>query len=232
MTTSTEDVTLGTLTGYLAAPRNPRGAVLLLPTVAGVDAFSRNRADALAQAGFTTLAWHPYSGQAPTADLQDALKRSQTLTDRQSLDEMSRWLQYLREQAGATSIGVIGFCMGGRFSLLLCAREPGLNACAAVYPSLYEPRLPNQEEDAVSHAVEIGCPVALTYPGRDHVTNAETLQRLRSNLWKRSAPTTVQYFPEARHGFLHHQGEANVAASRHAWPQIVGFLDGALTSAP
>jgi dienelactone hydrolase len=120
--------------------------------------------------------------------------------------------------------------MGGRFSLLLCARDPSLKACAAVYPSLYEPRLPNQDEDAVAHAAEIGCPVALIYPGRDHVTHADTLQRLQSNLLKRNAPTTVQYFPEARHGFLHHQGDVNVAASRHSWPQIVGFLDGALAA--
>jgi carboxymethylenebutenolidase len=231
MTIRTENVTLGTLTGYLAAPKNPRAAVLLLPTDAGVDAFSRNRADVLAEAGFTTLAWHPYSGQAPTGSLDEALKRSQSLTDNQSLDEMSRWLQYLRKHAGAMRTGVIGFCMGGRFALLLCARESRLEACAAVYPSLYEPRLPNQEEDAVGRAAEIGCPVALSYPGRDHVTNADTLQRLQSNLLKRNAPTTVHYFPEARHGFLHHQGEANVAASRHAWPQIVGFLEGALVAA-
>jgi carboxymethylenebutenolidase len=230
MTIRTEDVTIGTLAGYLATPSNPRAAMLLLPTVAGVDAFSRNRADVLAQAGFTTLAWHPYSGQASTTDLQDALKRSQTLTDRQSLDEMSQWLRYLRDYTGATSIGVIGFCMGGRFALLLCAQETRLKACATVYPSLYEPRLPNQEEDAVARAAEIGCPVALTYPGRDHVTSSETLGRLQANLWKRDAPTTVHHFPAARHGFLHHHGDANVAAARHAWPQIVGFLNGALTA--
>jgi carboxymethylenebutenolidase len=141
---------------------------------------------------------------------------------------MSQWVGFLCEKTGRRSVGVIGFCMGGRFSLLLSAREQRIGSCAAVYPSLYEPRLPNQEEDAVARAAAIGCPVVTIYPGRDHVTSAETFRTLQANLLKRTHATTIQYYPGAQHGFLHHHGEANESASRLAWPQIVTFLQSTL----
>jgi carboxymethylenebutenolidase len=228
VTIRTIDVALAGLHGYLAQPPEPKAAVLVLPTVAGLDAFSRNRADVLAAAGFTALVWHPYSGQAPIANMQAALARAQTITDTQALEEMTGWLDYLHAEHGALTAGVIGFCMGGRYALLLSEREPRIASCAAVYPSIYEPRQPNQEFDAVAGAARIPCPVAMLYPGQDHVMSAATFQKLQTNLQSRGQPSSIQYYPSARHGFLHHTGEANEAASRMAWPQITAFLQGTL----
>jgi carboxymethylenebutenolidase len=224
MTIRTIDVDVAGLHGYLAQPPQPAAAVLVLPTVAGLDAFSRARANALAAAGLTALVWHPYSGQAPIANMQDALARAQTLTDTQALDEMIRWLDYLQAEHSASTAGVIGFCMGGRYALLLSERERRIASCAAIYPSISQPRQPNQEFDAVAYAARIHCPVVTVYPGQDHVMSAATFQKLQANLQSHGQPSTIQYYPNARHGFLHHTGEANEAASRLAWPQITAFL--------
>jgi carboxymethylenebutenolidase len=228
MTIHVSDIEVDGLQAYVAIPSAASAAVLFLPSVGGLDAFSRDRAKDLAEAGFIALVWHPYSGQPPVGTLQNALQRSQTLTDQHALDEMARWLDYLHGELGASTVGVLGFCMGGRYSLLLSAHDPRIASCVAFYPSIYEPRLPNQDEDAVSIAADIRCPVALLYPGRDHVMSAVSFEKLQANLQSRDHPSTVQKYPTANHAFMNHVGAANESASQMAWPQVIAFLKGTL----
>ena len=231
MTARAGEVEFQGLQGYVATRADARAAVLLLPSVGGLDTFSRERARDLAEAGMATLVWHPYSGQPPVGNLKNALERSQRLTDAGALGEMAVWLDYIKTELGISAIGVIGFCMGGRFALLLSAHDRRIAACAAVYPSIYAPRLPNQEEDAVAVAADIRCPVAMIYPGRDHVMSADSFQSLRAKIERRPQPSVIHYYPEANHAFMNHAGEVNVTASQVAWPQVVAFLRGCLTPA-
>ena len=71
------------------------------------------------------------------------------------------------------------------------------------YPSIENPRLANQEMDALALAAEIKCPVQMLRPGNDHVSSPETYEILTAALLKRSAPTTLQIYPAAEHGFMH-----------------------------
>ena len=129
-----------------------------------------------------------------------------------------------------TSVGVLGFCLGGRYVLMAAAQDKRVKACAAAYPSIENPRLPNQEQDAVALAADIRCPVHVVQPGHDHVASAETYAALRENLHKRAAPTVWQYYPDAEHGFMHRkEPAANPAASVIASPQLVAFLKACLS---
>jgi dienelactone hydrolase len=67
--------------------------------------------------------------------------------------------------------------------------------------------------------------VHICQPGIDHVASPETYRALREMLVARSAPTIVQYYPEAEHGFMHRkEPAANPAATAIASPQVVAFL--------
>jgi carboxymethylenebutenolidase len=129
------------------------------------------------------------------------------------------------------AIGTLGFCLGGRFSLLLCVRDRRLGACLTYYPSIRVPKPPNQHQDAVALAAEISCPVQLVYPGQDHVIERETFLQLQATLQKRHAPTIVQFYPEASHSFMvldRTSGEVDRAAARLSWPQAIAFLSACL----
>ena len=128
-----------------------------------------------------------------------------------------------------SSVGVVGFCLGGRYALMAAAREPRIKACASAYPSIEVPRLANQEEDAVALAADIRCPVHVVQPGHDHVATVETYAALKQNLLERAAPTIWQYYPDAEHGFMHRkEPAANPAATAIASPQLVAFLQACL----
>ena len=224
MSIKTEDVARDGLFGYLARPETAgKGAVLIVPTIFGINAFVRGFADALARAGLTAAGCDLYSGQSLPANYEEALERARKLNDQIVDDIEGRWLDHLQKGSGA--LGIIGFCLGGRFSLIRAAQDKRIKACAAAYPSIEDPMRPNQTHDAVKLAANIACPVHVCQPGIDHVASPQTYRALNNALLSRSAPTIVQYYPEAEHGFMHRkEPAANPAATAIAVPQVVAFL--------
>lgn len=215
------------LFGYIAAPeQGARNGVLILPTIFGVNDFVRSYAETLANAGLSAAVWDINSGLPLTTDYQECIKRARTLTDANVSGMVTCWLDAMLGEFGLSSVAILGFCIGGRFALLQAAQDERLRACAAAYPSIENPRLANQEQDAVALAASIACPVQMLRPGNDHVTNPGTYEGLTRALLKRNAPTTIQLYPAAEHGFMHRKTpEANIAATQLASPQIVAFLN-------
>ena len=218
-------ITLDGASGHLAEAKKPLGGVLLLPTIYGLNKFATDFATMLAERGLTTFLWDPYAGEALPKSFEEALSRAQQLRDGPSLDAMSIAVDFLMGELRLDKVATIGFCLGGRYGLLLAARETRIEACTVVYPSITSPRGDNQDEDAVIRAGEIPCPVQLVMPGHDNVTNPDTYQRLKSTLERRAAETVVQLYPAAHHGFLHAPGPENEAAAKHAPPLIGAFLE-------
>lgn len=218
------------LFGYVAAPKaGARGGVLILPTIFGVNEFARSYADRLANSGLAAAVWDINSGMPLTTDYQECIRRARTLTDEGVLAMATRWRKALADRFGAVAVGLLGFCIGGRFAVLQASQDRSIAACAMAYPSIENPRLPNQAMDALALASDIACPVHMIRPGNDHVTSPETYDALTRALLSRRQPTTIQRYPEAEHGFMHRPTpEANVAATRLASPQLVAFLGACL----
>jgi len=231
MAIKTESFSGPRLYGYVARPADgARSGVLILPTIYGVNEFARGYAETLANAGLAAAVWDINSGLPLVNDYQECIRRARTLTDHGVIGMLKDWTDLMTSDMGLTSIGVLGFCIGGRFALLKAADDSGIKACAMAYPSIENPQLPNQELDALTLASDIQCPVHLLQPGNDHVTNPETYEALKQALCRRKAPTVVQLHPEAEHGFMHREKPgANQVATAIASPQVVAFLGACLT---
>ena len=125
MTIRTETITRGQRVGYLARPGEARAGVLLLPSVHGIDQYSKAYAQALAEAGLATVIWEPFAGSPPAETREQRAARLAPLTDATSLREMTWWLDLMTAELALTKIGTAGFCLGGRYGLLLVgARQP------------------------------------------------------------------------------------------------------------
>ena len=231
MSPRSQDIKQPGLAGFLAQPDAPtNGGVVILPTIFGVNAFVRGYAETLARAGLAAAVWDLYEGLPLTTDYEESKSRARKLSDAGMQAAVKKWLDYMLDDLKLTSVGVLGFCLGGRYVLMAAAQDKRVKACAAAYPSIENPRLPNQEQDAVALAADIRCPVHVVQPGHDHVASVETYAALRENLHKRAAPTVWQYYPDAEHGFMHRkEPAANPAASVIASPQLVAFLQACLS---
>ncbi|HEX6513374.1 MAG TPA: dienelactone hydrolase family protein [Chloroflexota bacterium] len=219
------------LSGYLAQAEQPgRGGVLLLPSHFGMNDLARDHAHELAQAGLTTVIWNQYTGRpsiVPTHE--EAVQWGAELKDDVMQSQTSAWLAWMADELKVESLGVIGFCQGGRFALLVPAHDRRVAASVSFYPTITSPMKPNQDLDVVAQAGEVRCPVLLIHAGHDHVTTHETFTALRANLEARREATVVHLYPEADHGFFTRAAEPhNHSAVRLSWPQAVAFLKAAL----
>jgi carboxymethylenebutenolidase len=140
----------------------------------------------------------------------------------------------MRNALPLPAVAVLGFCLGGRYSLLLAAHDKRLAACIAFYPSVRVPMMPNQSRDAIALAGTIACPVQVIHAGADEVIVFPTFLKLREALEKRQAATLTQLHPGAVHSFMRpdlQSNPANAAATRLSWPPAVAFLKDRLRAA-
>src|SRR5262249_39204286 len=231
MSPKSQDIKQFGLFGFLAQPDAPtKSGVVILPTIFGVNGFVRGYAETLARAGLAAAVWDPYEGLPLIPDYEESKTRSRTLSDSGMQTNVKTWVDYMESDFRLTSIGVLGFCLGGRYALIAAAQERRTKACAAAYPSIENPRLPNQQHDAVALAADIACPVHVLQPGHDHVATVQTYAALSETLHKRTAPTIWQYYPDAEHGFMHRK-EAPATPPPPALPppHPAAFLRGSLS---
>jgi carboxymethylenebutenolidase len=228
--TSTEHIDHGRVHGMIFHADQPRGGIILLPTIFGIDRFSQGRAAILAEAGFTTLIWNPYPGQTAPTEHNEATARASKLSD-EAVGDMSECVGYMLGSLRLPSVAVLGFCLGGRHALLLAARDHRLVCCVSYYPSIREPLKPNESMDAIALSAEIPCPVHVVWGTGDQVIVKPVFLKLREALERRKATTVAQVHPDAVHSFLRPDLQsvpANAAATRLSWPPALSFLETSL----
>lgn len=219
------------LTTYLARPAGGSSAgMLLLPMITGIGAQVRDWADELARSGITALSWDPWEGrpgsdETPMDVLYSWLRE---LDDEKCLADQARLLDHLLGELGCTRVGAIGWCLGGRFALLLGGRDARLANVIAYHPTVPGEPAPNHTLDAAEHCASIQAPVLMLYPGADDLVPPESFHRLQAALQSRAAgPSMVHIYPGAEHGFSssrRHSSPVNAEAFALSWPQVTSFI--------
>jgi carboxymethylenebutenolidase len=222
---------VGGLNTYLSRPAGGSAAgMLLLPMITGIGSQVREFADTLAGHGVTALSWDPWRGR-PSADetpMNVLFEWMAELDDEASLAEMGQLLDYLHGDLGCRKVGTIGWCLGGRFALMLGGVDPRLVNVVAYHPTVPGTPFPNHTLDAVEYTAQIQAPVMMLYPGADDLVPVESFQRLQAALQSRAeGASIVHVYPGAEHGFsarIRHSNPVNARASNLAWPQAVAFI--------
>jgi carboxymethylenebutenolidase len=166
------------LGAYLATPRGagPWPGVIVVMDALGLSDDIKEQADLLAAAGYLAFAPDLYSGRGVRCVLA-TLKASRTGTGPAYGDiEAARDVLAAREDCTGR-IGVIGFCMGGGFAVMLSARRYQFAASSVNYGEV-----PKDVADRLAG----GCPVVGSFGGRD-VTLKGRADRLERALTRRRA---------------------------------------------
>ncbi|MGW1989330.1 dienelactone hydrolase family protein [Embleya sp. NPDC001921] len=193
------DETAPGLSGYLARPRGkgPWPGVVVLFEGAGPDAVNRRHADRMAEAGYLALMPDLYHGRGPNRCMVSTLRAVSTGRGRPYADiEAARqWLLAAPERTGR--IGVIGFCMGGGFALVLAGQ--GTYAVAAANYG----QVPGDPDRAMRGA----CPVVASYGGKDKVFRGGAAKPA-DVLTRAGVEHDVKLYPNAGHSFLNETDNA------------------------
>ena len=184
----------GSMHAYLAVPPSAGRVpgVVVLHDAGGMTQDHRNQADWLAEAGFLAVALDLYHRGglllcARTIMRDFAARRGPTFDD---VESARSWLA---AQSGCNGfVGVIGFCLGGGFALMLAAGH-GFSAASINYGG----KLP----DDVDAFLTAACPVVGSYGAKDR-WNQGVADQLQRALERALVPYDVKEYPDAGHSFM------------------------------
>lgn len=185
------------LRAHLAVPpvgTGPWPAVVVLHEVLGLTDDVRQQADRLATAGYLAVAPDLFTAGGALRCLKGTIG-ALTRGEGPAVDDVLAVRAWLAGRDDCTGrVGVLGFCMGGGFALLLAAR--GFDASAPQYGPL-----PRDPEAVLAGA----CPVVASYGRRDPGLRGAAA-RLEDVLTRVGVEHDVREYPDAGHSFLNRHG--------------------------
>jgi carboxymethylenebutenolidase len=207
--------------------REPASAgIAILPDVRGLQRYYERLAQHVADAGVHAIAIDPYGRTAGAEHRGDgfdhAPHRAAAMdegfrTDGRAAAEALRGL-------GATSVVSMGFCFGGRASLMQ-ASQASVDGVIAFYGS------PARREDGGSSPVEearaglVRVPVLGLYGGADRGIPEGDVRSYDEALETAGVEHRIVVYPGAPHSFFDRSMTEHAEACRDAWARVLGFVD-------
>ena len=204
------------ISAYRAKPADkPRGGLVVIQEIWGVNSHIRNVADGYAADGYLVI--------APA--LFDRIERG-VIMDQYTTETMQKGFGYMQKvniehtlldvgaaveaASGAGKVGVVGYCFGGRITWLAASRVEGIAAAVPYYGGGI-PALASERPK---------CPVMLHFGERDQHIPVASVEE-----FKKAQPTLPVYIYAADHGFNCDQRESyDASAAKLAPERTLKFL--------
>lgn len=206
--------------GYEVTPKSDgkAPAVLVIHEVMGLVDYVKEVSRSLSDKGYGALAVDLFEGKTAKG-MEDGKPLRDKVTEEVFKTKIDAGIRYLESRPYfAGKIGVIGFCMGGGFSLrAACLFPQKINACAVFYG-----RIENLEL-----LKNLRAPVLGNFGEEDRgITNWAT-EQLRPEMEKLGKSLDMKIYPGAPHGF-HRYTTPHVYrpdAARDAFQRTLDFYD-------
>lgn len=200
---------------YVAAPAGkPRGALIVVQEIFGVNAHIRSVADGYAADGYLSVAPAVFDriergieiGYGD-ADIVRGRELKAASDNDKALADIAAAIAHAR---GAGKVGIVGYCWGGLLSWLAACRLDGL--CASI--PYYGGGVPDHKELAPR------CPVLAHFGKKDSLIPLPSVEA-----FKAGQPAVTVHLYEAGHGFnCDQRGSYDAAAARLARERTLAFL--------
>jgi carboxymethylenebutenolidase len=210
-----------TCTGYLAKPVHANGAgIIVIQEWWGLVDHIKNVADRFAEAGFLALAPDLYHGEI-ASEPDEAKKLIMEMQMKKAGEDIAGAAKYLAARDDVkTSIGVIGFCMGGSLAIWSATITPDIVAAVGFYPGGSWERMAPDWSRYAGKAAEIHCAES------DGTSTAPGIQEALTGI--KSATGLAQAFDYSRtqHAFFNDDRPEvfNKDAAELAWQRTIAFF--------
>ncbi len=182
----------------------------------------------LARQGYVTLAPDLFHGRIGRSVEQNQ-QLSGGLDDGGALRDLDASLAYLQGLPMVTKdrIGSVGFCMGGRLSLLFTENNQALRAGAVFYGGVFNREIteakPKHPFDLLAN---IRCPLLGIYGEADASIPMDHVAKLREALTAGNKVFEIYTYPGAQHAFGNdtHADRHDPQATQDAWEKTMKFF--------
>ena len=208
---------------YVATPTTPgpHPVVVMIHEFWGLNPDIVSKADLLAKEGYLVVAPDAFrgstTGYVPKAIYQVITTPAEEVNT--DIDAVVDWVQK-QPEVDPARIGIVGFCFGGRTSLLYSLHNPTLQATAVFY---------GQPVTDSARLKTIRGPVLGIFGGADSSIPLEDVRAFESGLKQAGVESTVTIYPDQPHAFVKNaEGIESGGAQGAAWAEMLRFFKGAL----
>ncbi len=212
-----------TIEAFLAQPSTPSSAtagVLVIQEWWGLNDHIKDIAKRFSQEGYAALAPDLYSraGHKVTQDPNEAARLMNALSSQAALRDLNAATKYFKSVPGVDPqrIGVVGFCMGGGFALMMATHNSDIKAAVPFYGKVP----PSETLDYLL------CPILYHYGAKDGWVTQEEVERLKQGLSEFGKPGEVLVYPESGHAFFNNTRPDAYRSqdAQIAWQRTLAFL--------
>jgi carboxymethylenebutenolidase len=218
---------------YLARPddEGPRGSVVVIHHMPGWDRSTKEIARRFAELGYDAICPNLHHREAPGASPDDAaaaVRAAGGVPDERLLGDVGAAIAYLRGLAGSNGkVGVIGYCSGGRQSVLV-ACNLDVDAAVDCYgafvtgtpPADLSIRVTNLEDQLP----KLRCPLLGLFGLEDSHPSPEQVAELERILKENAKDFDQHSYEGTGHGFFAVDRPAyRVASANDGWERIATF---------
>ena len=232
VTTSTLqlDTPDGSMEAFEARPKDggSHPGIVVLMEAFGLNDHIKKVTERIAQEGYVALApdlYHRESDRViPYSDMKNAIATMNRLQDPKVMEDLRAAIAHLKGQTNvkAGAIGVIGFCMGGRFTYLAAAHH-NQDIKAAV--CFYGGGIPMGDPSPLSRTGEIVCPMYLFFGAKDPLIPVDQVGQINTELTHKKINFSMKVYPEGTHGFFCDERPSyNEPAAKDAWEKTKTFF--------
>jgi carboxymethylenebutenolidase len=198
---------------YLARPRDARDSpgIVVIHEAAGLVEHIRDLTRRFANLGYSAIAPDLYAraGGPDLSSMPSVMRTMFDLPDAQAIDDLTAATDHVRGLPASNGrVACIGFCSGGRQSLLLACGGATLNAAVDCWGGFVARAMPDQEttpnrpEAPLDRLDHLSCPLFAVFGEEDENPSPEDAEEMRRRLGRGGKAHRIKVYPKAGHAFL------------------------------
>lgn len=218
--------------GHISKPRDtpPRAALILIHEIFGLDDHMKDVASRFAAEGYAALVPELFTPVGPLSGegFEAARDRAQKMSDRDIVSQLEASLRYLGSMGDVTGkkVGVVGWCWGGRSTMLFAFSKPHIDAAIVFYG-----RPVNRETTEMTPvspleiAGNLPCALLGIFGEEDQGIPLDDVRKLEAELHKTGHDIEIKTYSGAGHAFfndtrpqVYREGPA-----KDAWVRVLDF---------
>ncbi len=205
------------LGAYHADPKGaPKGRVVVLQEIFGVNHHIKSVCDRLAEAGYVALAPAVFDRIVP--NFETGYSDAEVAKAREYIPKVD-WAKLMLDVQAAVdalkqegSVAILGFCLGGTVAFLAATKIDGLKAAVSYYGGMVAKHADNKPK----------CPVQMHFGEKDaHIPLSDV-----DSIKQKRPESEVHVYAGAGHGFhCDERGSYEPNSAKLAWGRSLAFLE-------
>ena len=219
------------INAYLSHPVVPGRypGVIVIMEAFGLNDHIKDVARRFAAEGYVALAPDLYTreGSPDPSNMNEVIKVMFSVPDSQAMADLDGAAVYLKGRPDANGkVSTIGFCSGGRYTLMLGCTSKNLNAAvdSAGGFIIQDEHTPQRPVSPIDMLAQLSCPLLGLFGEEDPNPSPAHAERLKAELDKHQKTYELRMYPNAGHAFFaDYRPSYRPVAAQDMWHRVLTF---------